>query len=40
VPLPNGLGKKTVKMISMEAAVAIQEAEEESVQQRLAEVLK
>jgi hypothetical protein len=40
VPLPNDLGKKTVKMISMEAAVAIQEAEEESVQQTLAEVLK
>jgi hypothetical protein len=40
VPLPNGLGKKTVKMIPVQAAAAIQEAEEESMQQTLAEVLK
>lgn len=40
VPLPDGLGKKTVKMISLEAAAALQEAEQESMRQTLNEVLK
>jgi len=39
VPLPDGLGKKTVQMVSLEATAG-DEADEESARQSLNEVLK